>query len=129
MEKKIHHGRNVRRFREMLGKKQDTLAAEMGNDWTQKRVSLLEQKDEIEPEVLKEVAKALKIPVAAIENFDEDAAISIVANTFTDFKDHAVASAMNWYPTFNPLDKLVEVYERWLREKNDEIEKLKSSKN
>jgi transcriptional regulator with XRE-family HTH domain len=128
MEKKIHHGRNVKRFREMLGKKQDTLAAEMGSDWNQKKVSLLEQKEEIEPGVLAEIAKALKIPVAAIENFDEDAAISIVANNFTDFKDHASASAMNYYPTFNPLDKLVEVYERWLKEKNDEIEKLRSGK-
>jgi hypothetical protein len=47
----------------------------------------LESKQEIEPEILDEVARALKIPVEAIKNFDEDAAISVVANTLTDFKD------------------------------------------
>ncbi len=33
MEKKVHEGRNVRRFREMLGIKQETLAYELGDDW------------------------------------------------------------------------------------------------
>ena len=125
MEKKIHHGRNVRRFREMLGKKQDTLAAEMGHDWTQKKISLLEQKDEIEDSILAEVAKALKIPVAAIENFDEEAAISIVANTFNE---DSAAYVENYKCTFNPLDKVIELYERMLKEKNDEIEKLRGGK-
>ena len=42
---KIHEGRNVKRFREMLGIKQDALAADLGDDWNQQRVSLLEQKE------------------------------------------------------------------------------------
>jgi hypothetical protein len=29
----------------MLGIKQDTLAADLGNDWNQQKISLLEQKD------------------------------------------------------------------------------------
>ncbi|HEV7378465.1 MAG TPA: XRE family transcriptional regulator, partial [Dyadobacter sp.] len=48
MIKAIHHGRNIRRFREMLGLKQEGLAYELGEDWTQKRVSLLEQKEVVE---------------------------------------------------------------------------------
>ncbi len=32
MEKKIHQGRNVKRFREMLGIKQEALAFDLGDD-------------------------------------------------------------------------------------------------
>lgn len=121
MEKKIHQGKNISRFRQMLGMKQDLLASIMGDDWTQMKISRLEAKDEIEEGILDEVARALKIPVEAIKNFDEDTAISIVANTFTDFKDNAVASAMNYYPSFNPVDKIVEILEQANKEKNEEI--------
>jgi len=48
MEHKIHQGRNVKRFREMLGIKQEALALDLGDDWNQKKVSLLEQKEIIE---------------------------------------------------------------------------------
>jgi len=34
---KVHEGRNVKRFREMLGIKQEVLAADLGQDWTQKK--------------------------------------------------------------------------------------------
>ncbi len=70
--KKIHEGRNVKRFREMLGIKQDALAADLGDDWNQQKISLLEQKETIDDAVLQQVAAALKIPAEAIENFDEE---------------------------------------------------------
>ena len=107
----------------MFGKKQDTLAADLGGDWTQKKVSLLEQKEEIEPGILQEIAKALKIPAAAIENFDEDAAIQIISNTFND---NAVLNGINYNPTFNPVDRVVELYERMLKKKDQEIERLRN---
>ena len=112
----------------MLGMKQDALASVMGDDWTQIKISRLEGKEEIESDILDEVSRALKIPVEAIKNFDEDAAISIVANTFTDFKGNASASAMNYYPTFNPVDKIVEILERTIKEKDKEIARLRKEK-
>jgi transcriptional regulator with XRE-family HTH domain len=121
-EKKIHQGRNIKRFREMLGLKQEALAAELGEDWTQKKISLLEAKEEIEPALLEQVARVLKVSKEAIENFDELAAINIISNTFQDFKDNAVANANHC--TFNPVDKIVELYERMLKDKTDIIEKL-----
>lgn len=42
--RKIHQGRNVKRFREMLGIKQDALAFDLGEDWNQKKISLLSRK-------------------------------------------------------------------------------------
>ncbi len=55
---RVHEGWNVKRFREMLGIKQEALAASLGEDWTQKKVSLLEQKETIEPAILDQVAKS-----------------------------------------------------------------------
>jgi transcriptional regulator with XRE-family HTH domain len=128
-DKKIHQGRNIKRFREMFGMKQEALAAELGDDWSQRRVSLLEAKEEIEPEVLEQVAKVLKVSSEAIKNFDELAAINIISNTFHDFKDNAVANANHC--TFNPIDKVVQLYdekialyERMLKDKTEMIEKL-----
>lgn len=123
-EKKIHQGRNVKRFREMLGLKQEALALELGDDWNQKKVSLLEAKEEIEPQLLEQVAKVLKVPKEAIENFDEQAAI-VYFNTFNDNSFSNSNGTFNAsYCTFNPIDRVVELYERMLKDKTDMIEKL-----
>ncbi|HEX7906326.1 MAG TPA: helix-turn-helix transcriptional regulator [Chitinophagaceae bacterium] len=128
MEKTIHQGRNVKRFREMLGIKQEALALELGDDWNQRKISLLEQKDMIEPELLEQIAKALKVPADAIRNFDEEATFNIISNTFSDFKDNAHASALNYYCTFNPIDKWIDaleenkkLYAALLKEKDEKI--------
>ncbi len=125
---KVHEGRNVKRFREMLGIKQDALASELGEDWTQKKISLLEQKETIEPEILEQVAKVLKVSPEAIKNFNEEMAINIVANTINN---HDQAAVVNYYPSFNPIDKVVELFERLLaseKEKNEILEKWAGEK-
>jgi transcriptional regulator with XRE-family HTH domain len=114
---KVHEGRNVKRFREMLGVKQEVLAADLGQDWTQKRVSLLEQKETIESEILDQVAKILKVSPEAIRNFSEEAA----NHFFNTFNDH---SGFNYQCTFNPLDKVVELYERLLASEKEKVEIL-----
>jgi transcriptional regulator with XRE-family HTH domain len=128
MEKQLHHGRNIKRLREMIGMKQETLALELGGDWNQKKISLLEQKDLVDEPLLQQVAGALKIPVEAIQNFDEEAALNIISNTFND---NAVLNGILYHPTFNPIDKIVELYEskialyeRMLTEKNSVMEKM-----
>lgn len=126
MEQKIHQGRNVKRFREMLGIKQEALAFDLGDEWNQKKISLLEQKDVIEEDLLKAISNALKIPVEAFQNFDEEAAINVIANTFNnhDHSNPQFASVINNSPTFNPLDKMVELYERMIQQQKEMIEKL-----
>ncbi|WP_291912709.1 helix-turn-helix transcriptional regulator [Chitinophaga sp. CB10] len=126
MPKKIHEGRNVKRFREMLGIKQEALAAELGEDWTQSKISLLEAKETIEPAILDRVAKVLKVPVEAIKNFDEETAIVNIQNNYDGSTlNHSANYQYNYQPTFNPVDKVVELYERLLKEKDAEIEDLK----
>lgn len=90
--KKIHQGRNIKRFREMLGIKQDALAYELGEDWNQKKISLLEQKESVEKDILEQVAKILKVPTEAIENFDEEQVVNIISNTFNT---HDQSNSMN----------------------------------
>ncbi len=124
MSETIHQGRNIKRFREMLGLKQEALAYELGEDWNQKKVSLLEGKEVVDDVVLKQVAKVLKVPKEAIENLTDERAINIVANTFQDFKDNAMASAMNYQCTFNPLDKIVELYEALVKSEKEKVEML-----
>ncbi len=73
-------------------------------------------------EILGKIAAVLKVPVDAIKNFDEQAAINVISNTFHDNS----ANNVNYHCTFNPLDKVVELYERMLKDKNEMIEKLES---
>lgn len=105
----------------MLGIKQEGLALELGEDWNQRKISLLEQKDLIDDELLAQVAKVLKVSVEAIKNFDEDAAVNIIANTFTSH-DNSTLNAVNNYCSFNPVDKIVELYDALLKSEKEKIE-------
>lgn len=125
MEHKIHQGRNVKRFREMLGIKQEALAFDIGGDWNQKKVSLLEQKEVIEDALLKQIAEVLKIPVEAFQNFDEEQAINIISSTFND---NAIGVIVN---NNNPVEKIIQLheekialYERMLKEKDEMMTRL-----
>lgn len=111
MERMVHQGRNVKRFREMLGIKQEALAIELGEEWNQRKISILEQKEEVEENILERIAQYFKVPIEAIKNFDEQAAINIISNTFSDFKDNAQASIINYHYNFNPIEKWLEALE------------------
>ncbi|AKK72018.1 transcriptional regulator [Chryseobacterium gallinarum] len=126
--KKIHQGRNIKRFREMLGIKQEALAFDLGEDWNQKKVSLLEQKETIEDPLLKKISEVLKIPVEAFQNFDEEQAINIISNTFDNCQQPA---SIFYNSTLNPVDQLIKVheekialYERMLKEKEEMMARL-----
>lgn len=129
MEKTIHQGRNVKRFREMLGLKQEGLALELGDDWNQRKISLLEQKEVIEPELLEQIAKVLKVPVEAIKNFDEETAIYNIQNNYEGSNTGVThVSVTNYQCTFNPIEKWLEaleenrkLYERLVKEKDEKI--------
>ena len=131
---KIHEGRNVKRFREMLGMKQDALANELGDDWNQQKISLLEQKETIDTTILQQVSAALKIPVEAIQNFDEEQAVNIIANTFNIDKDAYIGNPNATF-NVNPIDEIkklheekIALYERMLKEKDEMMARLEKLK-
>ncbi|MFH6950017.1 helix-turn-helix domain-containing protein [Flavobacterium sp. FlaQc-51] len=128
MEQKIHQGKNVKRFREMLNIKQEALAYDLGNDWNQKKISMLEQKDVIEDNLLKQISAVLKIPVEAFQNFDEEHAVNLISCSFSDN-----AMFNNKIETFNnnPIEEIkklheekIALFERMLKEKDDMMVRL-----
>lgn len=116
--KKCDHGANVRRWREWRGMKQEDLAERM--EISQTTYSRYENSSKLEPDVLERIAKALDIPVEAITEMNNENPINIFSGTWNDS-----SVAQNYQPTFNPIDKLVELYERMLKEKESVIELLK----
>jgi hypothetical protein len=65
------------------------------------------------------------VPAEAIKNFDDEAAITYF-NTFNDNSiNQGSVGSTNHNCTFNPIDKIVELYERMLKEKDIIIEELK----
>jgi transcriptional regulator with XRE-family HTH domain len=110
----VHEGRNVKRIREILGVKQDALAIDLGI--TQQAVSLMEQKETIDAPVLEKIAKSLGVTVEAIKNYDEEAAVNIIANNTNDH-----SASVNYYCNFNPLEKVIELYERLLKSEQEKV--------
>ena len=119
----------------MLGIKQEVLAFDLGDDWNQKKISLLEQKEQIEVSLLQQISAVLKIPVEAFQNFDEEQAINIISNTFNE--EAFIGNTGGTY-NINPVEKIIELhdqkielYERMLAEKETmmaRLEKLLESK-
>jgi hypothetical protein len=70
---------------------------------------------------LEKIAKEMNVPMEAIKNFDEEKAINIISNTFQDN-----AAGYNKC-TFNPLEKVVELYERIIKEKDEKYSLLEQS--
>lgn len=110
--KRSNHGANVRRWREWRGINQDVLAEQIGV--SQATFSGYEKKDKLEQEILEKIAKALDIPMEAITELNEGASINIFSGTWQDN-----SSANGYSQTFNPIDKVVELYERLLKSEQD----------
>jgi transcriptional regulator with XRE-family HTH domain len=108
-----HIGRKIERIRELKGIKQETLAAEIGV--TQQAISKIEQSAIVDQDKLERIAKALNVTVETIKNFNEESAINFISSTF----NHSGIFNYNCTLTFNPIDKLLELYEQTLKDKNE----------
>lgn len=118
-EATIHIGRKISKIRELRGMKQEALAAELGI--SQQAISKIEQSAEVEDSALEKIAKVLGVMPDAIKNFSEEAAL----NYFNTFNDNSTGAFNNFNCTFNPIDKVVELYERLLASEREKIELLK----
>ncbi|MDR3140287.1 MAG: helix-turn-helix domain-containing protein [Tannerellaceae bacterium] len=132
--KRRHIGRNVQRVRMYFGVKQEALAADLGI--SQPEVSKIENQEDIEEGLLSQIADVLGVSSELIRDFDEEKAVyninninNIRDNTFEqgstsiaqfEQKDTTVA------PQINPLEKVVELYERLLQSEREKIELLKN---
>lgn len=123
-----HIGRKISRIRELRNIKQETLASELGV--SQQSISRMEQSEVLEDDVLEKIAKILGVTPEAIKNFSEEA----VVNYFNTFNDSS--SGFNYHCTFNPIEKIVELYdekvallERLLQAEKEKNEFLKGKEN
>ncbi|RYD56015.1 MAG: hypothetical protein EOP56_13850 [Sphingobacteriales bacterium] len=86
---------------------------------------------------MEEIAGIMKVPVEAIERFDEESAVNVISNSFTS-NDTSTLNAVNFQCNFNPVDKWLaaleenkKLYERLLqseREKNELLQKMLDKK-
>ncbi|MEN2402490.1 helix-turn-helix transcriptional regulator [Flavobacterium sp. MC2016-06] len=113
-----HIGRNISRIRELKDMKQEALAQALGTN--QQSISAMENSEKVNDEKLVEVAKALGVSVEAIKNYSDEAVFNIIGNTFTD----SSSNNNNYFCSINPLDKILELYERLLQAEKDKIEYL-----
>lgn len=127
-EPKLNLGRKISKIRELRGMKQEALATLLGV--SQQAISKIEQSDEVEDLALEKIAQALGVTPEGIKNFNEEAVFNIIGNSY-----HDNSSSVQYQCTFNPIDKLMEVYEKnkklyeqLLQSEREKIEILKSSK-
>lgn len=124
----IHQGQNIQRLRESLKMNTGTLAAKLGDDWDEKKISLLEQKETIEPALLNQVAKALEIPVEAIQNLTGEGNVNIISNnTF----EHIENAQPNFQSSINhqelhtlPSSPIKEILEEILKTEHERTKML-----
>mgnify|MGYP002350819726 FL=1 len=105
--------------------KQEALAADLG--LSQQGISSLEKQEVIDDVMLSKVADVLGVSAEMIKEFDEKNVINNINNvrdcTFSDNSINSVAG------TFNPVEKIVELYERLLTSEREKVEILKKKDN
>lgn len=115
-------GRKVKRIREIIGIKQETLAN--GLNISPQRVSKLEQKEMIDDNRLEEIAKILGVTVEQIKNFNDE---SVFQNNFFEQNN----TVINYQNNGSLDDKTTQLYEALLaceREKNILLKELLKGK-
>ncbi|UTN03902.1 helix-turn-helix domain-containing protein [Flavobacterium bizetiae] len=117
-----HIGRNISRIRELRGMKQEALAQAIGTN--QQSISGIEGSEEVDAKKLLEIAKALGVTVEAIENFSEESVFNFFNNFYDNSANNGYLNNTNNHCTFNPLDKVVELYERLVQAEKDKVEYL-----
>ena len=127
--KPYHIGRKISRIRELKDMKQEALAQALGTN--QQAISAMENSENIDEEKLKEIAKALGVTVEAIKNFSEENVINYFNTIYDNDFSYSNGAIQSNNCSFNPLDKVVELYERLVqaeKDKNEYLEKLLKEK-
>lgn len=131
--KNVHHGQNIRLARTWKNMTQETLADKL--DIYQTDISALEQKEIIDDEILGKIAKAMDVPVDFFKEFEPETIMNIYnqheskieINSAENSKDNVLQQGEQNITNYNyPLDKVTELYERLLQEKDKQIEELQS---
>ena len=130
-KKPLSIGQKIERVRLYRGIKQEYLANRLGI--SQPQVSKIEQQEEIEEGLLKQIADILEVTPEAIKTFDDDKITYHINNMYhihdnefnihdNEMKDNASGSFNA--QQFNSSEKIIELYERLLKSER-ELSELK----
>jgi len=109
-----HLGQNIARLRGFRKLPQKEMASKLG--MAQQTYSAVESKAEIEEDLLDRIAIALDFPVQAIKELDSQSVLSV---------NQKGGNTGSVFYQYNPNEKMIELYERMLKEKDDIIEAYK----
>ena len=105
------------------------LEEKLGRTVSQQLISDIEDRETVEDEeMLRKIAQVLEVTPEALKNVDFETAINIIGSTFTtNDQSPAINQPIHStiHQTFNPLDKLIELFEKEKAELKAENEKLK----
>lgn len=117
-------GVNVQKIRVYMGVKQEALATDLGI--SQYEISKIESQDEVEDGLLARIANVLGVTPEVIRDFDVERAIYNINQH--NYQDANIAEGATTYAIthqVNPLEKIVELYERLLKSEQEKIEILR----
>ena len=127
---RVHHGRNIRRTRVEKNMNQEGLSELV--HLSQPTVSKYEKMRVIDDEMLQRFARALNVPFDYLKTLEEDAQ-TVVFENITNNGNAATNANIgfvdevgedNRVNNFNPIDKITELYERLLKEKDEKYAAL-----
>lgn len=137
---RVHHGHNIRRFRIEKNMNQEVLSQLV--HLSQSAVSKYEQMRVIDDEMLHRFSRALGGPFEYLKSLEEDAQTVVFENntvndseqytggakislgtvkSYTEDSDNSTDNRVN---NFNPIEKITELYERLLKEKDEKYAAL-----
>ena len=131
---RVHHGRNIRRTRIEKNMNQEGLSELV--HLSQPAVSKYEKMRVIDDEMLQRFARALTVPFDYLKTLEEDAQTVVFENNTVNNNDQGGANFNlgtvktcdvdndNRVNNFNPIDKITELYERLLKEKDEKYAAL-----
>ncbi|MDD4192542.1 MAG: helix-turn-helix transcriptional regulator [Mangrovibacterium sp.] len=122
-----HMGKQVKRFREAIGMKQETLAGELGT--SQQNISYYEKQEDIDNDLFTQLAKGMGVSPEVLQDYNAEAPIFNI--------QEARENAQTGYIyNFNPIDKILEqsskieeLYKALLKSEQDKVEILSGANN
>ena len=124
----VNHGQNIKIGRAVNNMKQETLAEKMG--LTQSAISKHENCAVLEDELLEKYAEALGVSAEFLKTWEQGAKTIVFESNVVNNQDTAGANTHvgytndNNHSINNPLDKVTELYERLLKEKDEKYATL-----
>lgn len=127
----VHHGHNIKRTRIEKRIKQEALSELV--HLSQSAISKYERSRVIDDEMLQRFAKAMDVPFDYLKNLEENAPVMVFENNTVTNNDQGGTNTdigsvgreeNNRINNFNPIDKITELYERLLKEKDEKYAAL-----